>query len=789
MIGLLLGILVATGDTSSAAPAAGSVYSGRERQLAVAPPRIDETAKIDGSLDEAPWRQAAVLKGFSQYAPVDGRAADDSTEVLVWYSPTAIYFGVRAFAAPGTVHATLADRDKIFSDDYIGIFLGTFNDQRQAAVFAVNPLGVQGDGTVVEAMQGGGGMTGSGGLGQGRPVTDITPDYLFESKGRVTDWGYEVEIRIPFKSLKYQSANLQTWGLNVIRIVQSRGQEHSWAPAQRAASSYLRQVGTLTGLTGLRRGVVLDMNPFVTQRSVGAPGTGGNYSYNTERPALGANVRWGITNNVTLNGTIKPDFAEVESDAGQIQADPRNALFFPEKRLFFLDGIEQFSTPNNLIYTRRIAEPVGAVKLTGKFTGTSVALLSAVDDKEVSATRDQNPVYNILRVQHDLGGASKAGVVYTDKMDGDRSNRVAGADVRLVFGSVYSALFQAAASKTVSPGFSSDVAPLWSAVVARSGKTFGFRYSMNAISENFRASSGFISRAGVAFGALDHTLTWRGPRDGLVQTLTEDVSLSGRWQYRSLVNGRAWQDRMLHFNTNALLRGGWSAGASIFTEIFGYDKGFYGNYAIERHAVTGVDTIPFTGTQHLPNTDYVVQLGSPRFKRFDFNAFYLWGIDENFFEWSSADIGWITAGGNWRPTDKLRVNGTYNQTWYKRRTDGSLVGQNRIPRVKIEYQLARPLFVRAVGEYDALFQDNLRDDSRTNDPLLRRNPDGTYTRLTAFHDNSFHTQGLFAYQPNPGTVLFVGYGSTLIEPEEFRFRGLTRQNDSFFVKMSYLFRL
>ncbi len=121
MIGLVLALLAAAGDTSSFAQVPAAIYSGRERHLAVAPPRIDATARIDGSLDEAPWRQAAALNGFSQYAPVDGRVADDSTEVLVWYSPTAIYFGVRAFAAPGTVHATLADRDRMFSDDYVGI--------------------------------------------------------------------------------------------------------------------------------------------------------------------------------------------------------------------------------------------------------------------------------------------------------------------------------------------------------------------------------------------------------------------------------------------------------------------------------------------------------------------------------------------------------------------------------------------------------------------------------------------------------------------------------------------
>ncbi|MDQ6831382.1 MAG: DUF5916 domain-containing protein [Gemmatimonadota bacterium] len=762
-----------------------TTYNGRARELNVAPPRIEASVTIDGSLDEPVWKQAALLTGFSQYAPVDGRPAEDSTEILVWYSPTAIHFGVRAFAKPGTVHATLADRDKIFSDDYIGIFLDCFNDKRQATVFAVNPLGVQGDGTAVEAIQNGGGF---GGLGASRPPTDVSPDFIFQSKGRLTDWGYEVEIRIPFKSLKYQSVEPQAWGMNIIRRVQSSGHEDSWAPTLRAAASYLGQIGSLNGLTDLRRGLVLDVNPFVTGHSNGSSNKG-VYGYDTQKPSLGTNVRWGITNNVTLNGTIKPDFAEVESDAGQIQSDPRNALFFPEKRPFFLDGIEQFATPNNLVYTRRIAEPVAAAKFTGKIAGTSVALLSGVDDPELSVTRRYNPVYNILRVTRDLGGASKAGFVYTDKIDGGQSNRVAGIDGRFVFSKIYSAQLQVAASRTVAPGFSDRISPLWQAIFARSGRTFGLRYSMNSIDENFRASSGFISRAGVSNLVFDHSLTWYGKENALIQTISQDVVLNPTWQYRSLVDGRAWQDKKLHLNTNASLRGGWQVGASVLIESFGYDHGLYDSFAIGRQTSSGLQFVPFTGVAHIANLDYLVQVASPQFKRFDFNIFYLWGRDENFYEWASADIGWLTLGGHWRPTDKLRVNGTYNTTFYMRHTDGSLVGDNKIPRVKVEYQLARPLFVRLVGEYDATFQDDLRDDSRTNDPLYHRNRDGTYTRLAGFRDNQFRADGLVAFQPNPGTVFFVGYGSTLTEPDQLRFKGLQRQRDAFFVKASYLFRM
>ena len=762
------------------------IYSGVARQLAAAPPRIDATIEVDGVLDEPAWTQAALLTGFSQYAPVDGQPADDSTEVLVWYSPTAIHFGVRAFAAPGSVRATLADRDKMYTDDYIGIFLATFNDRRQALVFGANPLGVQGDGSMLEGT--GNGTGGFGGVAQGRPAVDINPDFIFASKGRLTSWGYEIEIRVPFKSIKYQSADPQTWGFNVIRKVQSRGHEDSWAPARLASASYLGQVGALTGLTGLSRGLVLDINPVVTARSVGTPRPDGAFDYATGNPQPGGNVRWGISNNLTLNGTIRPDFAEVESDATRFQADPRNALQYPEKRPFFLDGIEQFTTPNNLIYTRRIVNPVGAVKLTGKVAGAGIAFMSAQDGRGTSATGDDRPMYNILRLQRDLGGSARLGVVYTDKEDGERSNRVAGFDGRAIMGGIYAAQWQLAGSRTSVPGASVRTAPLWNASLVRSGRNFYFRYATSAIGDDFDAQSGFISRAGVGSATADHLVTWYGAKGSRVESLSQDVMVNGTWLYQDFVHGRASQDRKLHFNTNATLRGGWKVGASALVESFGFDEAFYSRYAIERHGAAGViDTVPFTGTPRIPNLDWLVQVSTPQFKRFAGSVFYLWGHDENFFEWSSAAIRWLTLSADWRPTDKMRLNGTYSYTAFMRRTDGSLVGDSRIPRLKAEYQVARPLFVRLVGEYDAEYQDALRDDSRTGQPLLiRRN--GVYERQLAMRDNRVRADALIAYQPNPGTVFFAGYGSTMTEPRALRFRDLVRDRDQFFVKLSYLFR-
>ena len=396
-----------------AAPAAG-VYSGRANQLKVTVPRLDAAIVVDGVLDETAWQQAARLTDFSEYAPVDGRpAADDRTEVLVFYTPTAIYFGVRAHEPAGGVHATLANRDNIDADDSIQIFLNTFNDGRQALVFGVNPLGVQADGTLVEGTGNRGGAAFSA-LESGREVTDLTPDYVYESKGRLTDDGYEIEIEIPFKTLRFPAARVQAWGVNVLQRVQSTGHEHTWTPALRANTSFLAQSGELDGLHDLKRGLVLDLNPVVTAKADGAAGEHG-WTYDAGRPEFGGNLRWGVTPNLTLNGTVNPDFSQVEADAGQFVFDPRSALYFPEKRPFFLDGAELFSAPNNLIYTRRIVAPVAAAKLTGQMSGTTIAVLSAVDDLTASASGADHPVVNIVRLQHDLSGQSKIGMVFTDR--------------------------------------------------------------------------------------------------------------------------------------------------------------------------------------------------------------------------------------------------------------------------------------------------------------------------------------------------------------------------------------
>jgi hypothetical protein len=182
-------------------------------------------------------------------------------------------------------------------------------------------------------------------------------------------------------------------------------------------------------------------------------------------------------------------------------------------------------------------------------------------------------------------------------------------------------------------------------------------------------------------------------------------------------------------------------------------------------------------------------MNTPDFKTFSGSVFWLWGHDENFFEWASSDIVYLTMTGDWRPTDRLRVNGEYQLQQFKRRTDGSTVGVRRIPRLKLEYQLTRSIFLRAVGELDWDRQDALRDDSRTGLPIVIRDATGVYAPALGHDRRNFRTDWLFSYQPTPGTVIFAGYGNTLQDADPRPDRRLRRTSDGFFVKLSYLFRM
>ena len=789
---LLQGAVVGPPPASAAAvPSratnAGPIFDGRAGQTAVRIPRQDAALNVDGRLDEPGWAQAATLTGFSQFFPTDGIAAQHRTEVLVWYSGAALHIGIRAFADQGSVRATLAERDKIAQDDHVQFFIGTYNDSRQALVFAVNPFGIQSDGVLTEtgASAGGGFLQNNN---RSRELPDLAPDYVWQSKGRLTDTGYEVEIAIPFKSLRYRAGDEQTWQFNVLRVVQAVGHEQTWTPALRGSASFLTQSGELRGLRDLQRGLTVDLIPTITSSANGARATSTpDWRYTAARPELGGSARWGITSNLTLSATANPDFSQVEADATQYAIDPRVAVYFPERRPFFLESQEQFTTPNRLIYTRRIAQPVFSAKLTGKHQGFDIGVMSAVDSREASATGRDAPRYQIARIQRDIGQQSRVGVVYTDKADGAAWNRVVGVDGRFVRG-LWSLQGQGAASFTGGQQ-GTERAPLWDLSLMRNGRALYTRYAFNGIDENFDAQSGFIARAGVANLSTTHRWNRFGRAGGFFEVISPEVFTLLRYRYADLVNRRPSQDRQLHLRLNSRLRGGWQVGTQFLVESFGYAPDLYARYVLLKPASNGrVDTVGYSGGR-LPNYDGVLSVTSPEFRKFSFTSLAIFGQDENFQEWDSAFITNLQQSLNLRPTEQLRIQGTAQYEAFRRKTDGTNVLTRRTSRLRVEYQLTRQVFIRTIGELTIVEQDALRDVSRSELPIYLRDSAGRLTLASAFERQRARLDVLFSYLPTPGTVFYVGYGDALAADRPAGPLQLQRARDVFFAKFSYLFRV
>ena len=688
-------------------------------------PRLEEPVTIDGRLDEPAWARAARLSGFSEYRPVDSQRASERTEVLVWYSPEALHFGIIAHdSEPSSVRATQADRDSLDREDTVRIFLDTFNDRRRAFVFGVNALGAQEDGVQTEGAF-------NAGRTFGGSSVDLSPDYQFDSRGQLTPEGYVVEVRIPFKSLRYPSTPEMKWGLNILRKTQRTGREDTWTDARRVAS-FLGQTGTMTGLRDMKRGVVTEIQPFVTGASNGTREADGRFTRGGLDVEPGANLRLGFTS-LSLDATVNPDFSQVESDAAQVTVNERFALFFPEKRPFFLEGIELFATPGQLIYTRRIADPIGGVKLTGKMGRTGLAFLSAVDE-----AGPENTWVNLARVRRDVGADSLVGFTYTGRTAGEFSNHVAAADARIVFKKLYFVLGQVGMSWTDSAG-RVQAAETWQAVFDRTARVWGFHYDVSGIGDGFEAASGFVPRNNIVQANAFNRLSYYGRRGAFIETITTFFGPTRIWRYADFLKEHPIEGGE-SINTTFTLRGGWSIGVS-----------------------PGRSFIYFGDETKVTTFSSVFSVTTPVFERFNARMEIRMGGTPIFAEAAKGQESRVTATLGLRPTQSARIEASL-VTSRIYREDDSEYARSTIPRLKAEYQPRRSLFFRVISEY--------RSERRA---------------LETF--KGLRTDWLASFEPTPGTVVFLGYGASQERnPARFGTDDLTQTSDGFFVKLAYLIR-
>lgn len=730
-------------------------------------PRASADAEVDGSLTDASWSGAARLTGFFQYEPSDGQPATQATEVRVFYTARALYFGIVAHVRPGSnLNATVSKRDNILNDDRVLIYLDTFNDRRRAFVFGVNPYGVQVDGVRSEGSGTAGRMFGGG--------EDWSPDFHYESRGVVSDSGYVVEVRIPFKSLRFPTARVQEWGINISRVTPSSNTIDTWVDTRRASASFLTQVGTMRGITDVERGIVTEWQPFVTTALNGSrdPGTG-DFSRGSAQTDAGINLRLGFPA-VSLDATINPDFSQVESDVGQVTANERFALFIPEKRPFFLEGIELFSTPNQLVYTRQVIAPTAGVKLTGKVGRLGIAHLTALDDRP-----GDDALFNISRLRTDLGGNSVAGITLTDRRRGDHANSVIAADTRLVFGGFYYFEGQFGQSWTRDAGVT-RASPMFNATVDRTGPLWGFHYQLTGFGEDFHSEAGFVPRNdNVDLRAFNRLAFYgRSPGD-FVQSLWLFGGPTRLWRFKDF--GRtAPLEGEEQLRTMINLRGGWRVNGEVTRNFFTLEPEQYAGYALPTIEGALEPYLPPSRLENLWNG--TVTVGTPNLRTMSGSVTYTQGAVAIFAEGSRGQVRRIDASLGYRPTPGIRFEALAALARLTRSSDGSEYSTTAIPRLKVEYQPARSLFFRVVSE--------LRDED-TDALRAAGSPSVLYVDgvpSVARSDRRLRTDWLVSYEPSPGTVAFFGYGSTLERPETEGLSRLRRGQDGFFLKVAYQFR-
>jgi Carbohydrate family 9 binding domain-like/Domain of unknown function (DUF5916) len=790
----------AKNEAKPAPPVAPAVSLPPEKVRPIVVPRFDHAPTIDGKLDDEVWAKAVVLRDFYQFQPGDNIAPTAPTEVRIGYDARFLYFAFHCYDDPQKVRATVAQRDQIFNEDNVFIYLDTFNDKRKAYMLCFNPFGVQADGIYTEGME-----------------TDLNVDIVMESKGEITADGYVVEVAVPFKSLRYEAGAGKQWGIHLWRRIARQDNEmDSWVPISRDKVSRLEQEAHLTGLDNLAAERALEIIPTITFSETGRRAPAYPLSVTANDPGIidngrfvnkpvkvdpGISVKLGLTSNVTLDFTANPDFAQVEADQPVLTANQRFPIFFAEKRPFFLEGIDIFQTPIQAVHTRTIIDPDYAVKLTGKTGRNSFGLLLASDnapgnfseeERNDPATRadierflDKNATIGVLRFKRDVGHESSLGMIATSYNFVEQHNQLAGIDGRFKLDPKTVFTFQALGTTSRHHFYDADldedvyrtgnaVAYNWN--LDYTGRNFGYTVIGEGRTKDYRADVGFVDRTNTNFaGAFFRLSNDPKPNARLVSwRFFFFNSLSYDFQGRSQgsnnnVNGH------LQFTRQTGLHFGYSRSYErLLEEEFGPKRtfthagAFFGDSErsaqgqtlwvnAETHPTKKFNAYGFVG--HRWNIfDYDFGAG-PQYPRVSPAAL----LDPNApLDPGPANSFDIQSGVEVKPTNTLAVSLDYSRFYLRRNATGRTVFLDHIYSLHSTYQFTRFVFARARVDYDSLA-------------------------------SSVRGQYLFGWTPNPGTSFYVGYNddvnyngynpySGLREP------GLRRNSRTFFIKTSYLFR-
>ena len=479
--------------------------------------------EIDGILNDAGWQGAAVADHFHERDPGDNIKPAVETKVFVTYNENYLYLSAICYDNPSEIRATLSQRDRMGGDN-IGFFFDTYGDAVWAYTINVNPFGVQAD------------ALWSDGFGE-----DGMFDLVFESAGQITDSGYQVELAIPFSSLRFPNKEEQTWRVQFWRHhYRDTHYNITWTANDRNESNWVRNWGTLTGIKNVTPGKGIEILPAWTGSVTGAleirPDSSLEFQNNDAHGEPSLSGKYTISSNVTIDATINPDFSNVESDAFQIDVNSATALSYPEKRPFFQEGSDLYRTRLDLVYTRSINEPDFAAKLTARLGRTSISFLSAHDkhspfiipfEETSSGLLIGNKSFsNILRVRQTIGSGSQIGMLITNRYwEGGGSGTTYSTDATLSFSRRVTFRAQAVGSYTeepdnsnLTPGLENDYFDHDKYTAAFDGESFGGYAASGNLSYNSRNFyiSGNYSETGPTFRADNGWIPRNNRRDASI---------------------------------------------------------------------------------------------------------------------------------------------------------------------------------------------------------------------------------------------------------------------------------
>jgi hypothetical protein len=471
------------------------------------PPRFEEAdlaIAIDGRLDEAVWQDAVVLERFVRLEPVAQGLPAHDTEVRLFHTQHAIYFGFECEVAEGELHVALTPRDDGPSGDHVTIVLDTFGDAQRAYSFQVSAAGSQVDARVVS--------------GRG---TDRSWDTTFDAEVEIGDDAYWVEVRIPFRDLRFPETADQHWGMQVSRWLWAEEEQAAWAFVGSNVQNDLAHYGNIE-LHEIESGSNLQILPSATfawaddgsASSCDFDAEVGEFTLCDVEGLYGVGARYQLGSSLTLDAVFNPDFSQVEADPGRITLNQRFALYLSERRPFFLEGRDALEAPNELFYSRSIGRPIAGLKLTGSVAErTRIGLLVAHDidapdsvldsNFNVPRNEDDEPLSDVttavVRIEQDIFDTSRIAATLIDREytgEARGNSRVAGADAHLQFGDNWR--FDGGLYGTAAEDFDNNELTDFGAGVEGqwSNDNWSFVATEVWLGRDFRDEAGFIARTG-----------------------------------------------------------------------------------------------------------------------------------------------------------------------------------------------------------------------------------------------------------------------------------------------------